>query len=472
MANDVTVAYVHPNEITYSWHESLLKLIAWDMSHTGRVMRGGWLAIRCYGSDGIAGARNKAVEQFLAEKDSEWLFWIDTDMGFAPDTVDRLMQVADPVERPIVGGLAFAQKQNASDGMGGWTTSLVPTIYDWVDLKGESGFLSRRDYPVNKMVPCAGTGSACILIHRSVLEKMGEQFGTWYDRIPNPTADGRLMGEDLSFCMRAGALRLPVHVHTGVRTTHFKPVWLSESDFWQQTVAEPATEECAVIVPVMRRPQNAEPFVQSLRASTGLAKVYAMADADDEETCAAWESAGACVVRLQRPDGENRPGTFAEKVNAGYEYTTEPWIFAVGDDVRFHPGWLDQAQAVAGDDYHVIGTNDLGPRVKAGQDSPHFLIRRSYVDEEGASWDGPKVVCHEGYRHGYVDLEVALVAKNRGVWAAALGSIVEHIHPLWGKGEMDEVYELGLSFADQDGVLFYQRMASFAPEVAGAPAGA
>lgn len=461
MANDVTVAYVHPNEITYSWHESLLKLIAHDMAHGAHVMRGGWLAIRCYGADGIAGARNKAVEQFLEDKSSEWLFWIDTDMGFAPDTVDRLLQVADPVERPIVGGLAFAQKQHDSDGMGGWNTSLVPTIYDWVDLEGESGFLSRRTYPVNKIVPCAGTGSACVLIHRTVLEAMRDKFGTWYDRVPNPTAGGRLMGEDLSFCLRAGAMSYPIHVHTGVRTTHFKPQWLSETDFWQQTVAAPATEECAVIVPVMKRPQNAEPFMRSLKASTGLATVYAIADEDDHETCDAWQDAGAHVIRI----AGDRPGTFAEKINAGYEATDESWIFAVGDDVVFHPGWLDQALATAGDDYHVIGTNDLGPRVAVGQDSPHFLIRRSYIDEQGASWDGPKVVCHEGYRHGYVDLELALVAKQRGAWAMALGSIVEHIHHIWGKGEDDDVYELGRSSADEDKELFQRRTAELASEM-------
>ena len=35
-------------------------------------------------------------------------------------------------------------------------------------------------------------------------------------------------GEDLSFCMRANALEIPVHVHTGVKTTHLKHLWLDE----------------------------------------------------------------------------------------------------------------------------------------------------------------------------------------------------------------------------------------------------
>lgn len=460
MANDaVTVAYVHPNEITTSWHQSLMSLIAWDLGHEGRVARGGWLAIRCYGSDGIAGARNNAVKQFLTEKDADWLFWVDTDMGFAPDAVDRLLEAADPVERPVVGALCFALKQNTEDGMGGWRTSMVPTVYDWTTTPtGEIGFLSRPEYPVNTLLRCAGTGSACVLIHRSVLERIAEQQGpVWYERVPNPTSGGRLMGEDLSFCLRAGALDIPVYVHTGVRTTHFKPSWLAEQDYWRQVIAEPATEETAVLVPVLGRPHNAEPFMRSLRASTGLATVYALVGPEDTEearraTEDAWWQAGATVVPCDRI-------SFAEKVNDGYRYTDEPWLLLVGDDVRFHAGWLDHAQAVAGDRFHVVGTNDMAnPRVTSGEHATHMLIRRSYVDEVGASWDGPKTVAHEGYRHWFVDDEIVTAAKQRGVWAMALGSVVEHLHPLFGGGESDAVYDLGRSYAKQDRALFGERL--------------
>jgi len=451
----VTVAYVHPNDVTTSWHQSLLNLIGHDLGNECRVGRGGWLAMRCYGSDGIPAARNKAVEQFLSEKDADWLFWIDTDMGFEPDTVDRLLEVADPVERPIVGGLCFAQKQTDPDGMGGWRTALAPTIYDWttIETTGETGFLSRREYPVNTLVRCAGTGSACILIHRSVFERLAESGkGDWYDRIPNPTANGRLLGEDLSFCLRAGAAGIPVCVHTGVRTTHFKPAWLGEEDYWSSLTPPPAATQTAVIVPVLHRPQNAAPFMQSLRATTGLATVYAVANQDDPETVKAWDEAGAAILYA---DGVS----FAAKVNAGYEQTTEPLLFIVGDDVRFHPGWLDHAQAVGAE---VVGTNDLGnPRVMRGEHATHMLISRSYIDGQGASWDGPKVVCHEGYRHWYVDDEIVTVARQRGVFGFAPGSVVEHLHPAWGKGASDDVYELGQAAQETDRNLFVRRCAMY-----------
>jgi hypothetical protein len=108
----------------------------------------------------------------------------------------------------------------------------------------------------------------------------------------------------------------------------------------------------------MKRPQNAEPFMTSLRASTGLATVYVVHDDDDWETAWAWKELGATILSTGRSGG-----TFAEKVNQAAQASAadgQPWLFICGDDVAFHAGWLDHAQAMAGDDFHVVGTNDLG----------------------------------------------------------------------------------------------------------------
>lgn len=457
----VCLSYIHDIDTTHSFDHSKMHLLMFDVANHGRILRGGYVPIRCARSATLSEARNLAVQGFLS-READWLFIVDTDMGFAPDTLERLLEAADPVERPIVGGLCFAQKETGEDGMGGYRTSPRVTILDWVKTPEGEKFAGRTHYPVNSLVRCAGTGSACILIHRTVFEKLAANDGPrWYDRIRG--TDGKPLGEDVSFCLRAGAMGVPVHVHTGVKTSHLKHVWLQEADWWRHAQAPPATEETAVIVPVMRRPENAEPFMASLRASTGLARAYAMADVDDEETAKAWTHAGATVIdfELGHPD---EVGTFAQKVNFGTQETREPWLFLAGDDVRFHPGWLDHAQHVAHTyGASVVGTNDLGnPRTLAGEHSPHLLIARSYVDSVGASWDGPGVVCHEGYRHWYVDDEIVTAAKLRGVWQMALGSIVEHLHPLWGKAPDDEVYRLGQSTAGQDREVFERRLKEYA----------
>jgi GT2 family glycosyltransferase len=459
----VTVAYVHEKMVTSSFHHCMISMIGWDLAHEGRIIRGGYKAWTC-GTDGLTDSRNKLVAAWLREGQSDWLFWIDTDMGFAPDTVDRLFEAADPELRPVVGGLCFTQREEESDGMGGWRCRATPTVFDWTVLDdGQMGFSVRWDYPPDQVTRCGGTGSACVLIHRSVFERIDAKFGAWYDRVPNPSM-GQVLSEDLSLCLRAGALDIPVHVHTGVKTTHQKTLWLAEDDYFGQVAlsrlvppAPPATEETAVIVPVLRRPQNAAPFMASLKASgADLATVYAVADADDPDTAQAWKESGATVLTWHGPS----PGTFAQKANIGYRATAEPWLLLAGDDVKFHPGWLDQAQAAARDGADVVGTNDLhNPRVTAGDHSPHPMIRRAYIDEQGASWDGPGTVAHEGYAHWFVDDELVTVAKQRDTWTAAPHAKVEHLHPLWGLAEDDGTYALGREHIEQDKALFEKRLA-------------
>jgi hypothetical protein len=226
----VCLAYVHPNEVAHSWHLSVMDLLMHDIGHDQRIVRGGFLAMR-FGSGGIVAARNEVAAKFL-ERDAEWLFWVDTDMGFAADTVDRLLDAADPTERPIVGGLCFAQHEYTTDGMGGFRTRPRPTLYRWAKTsEGQQGFSAWEDYPRGELTQVAGTGSACILIHRDVLAKVADQYGpAWYSRMQLPDT-GQLLSEDLSFCAKAVACGFPIHVDTRVKTSHLKPIWLSENDY-------------------------------------------------------------------------------------------------------------------------------------------------------------------------------------------------------------------------------------------------
>lgn len=223
----VSIAYVHSAEVTHSWHQSMMGLVAHDLSHQALVMRGGWLATK-YGTGGIVQARNDTVKRFLADTESDWLLWVDTDMGFAPDSVDRLMEAADPVSRPVVGGLCFMMREVGIDGMGGMVVQPKPTLFGWHADESQGGFCAVEEYPRDQVVAVAGTGSAFILIHRTAFERVAAEFGAeWYTQTLNPATRG-LLSEDLSFCVRLGALDIPVHVHTGVKTSHLKHVWLDE----------------------------------------------------------------------------------------------------------------------------------------------------------------------------------------------------------------------------------------------------
>lgn len=214
--------------------------------------------------------------------------------------------------------------------------------------------------------------------------------------------------------------------------------------------------EVAVVVPVLNRPHRAEPFMQSLHISTSRAQAYAVVNEADTTTRDAWLSARANVLVTSL-------NTFAEKVNYAYGVTNEPWLFLVGDDVSFHPEWADELLRVADETgAMVVGANDLAnPRTDQGTHAPHLLISRQYVAERGASWDGPGVVCHEGYSHMFVDDEVVTAAKQRGTFAVARDAIVEHLHPAVMKAEVDSTYQLGWSYAELDKSRFAERMREY-----------
>lgn len=452
--NDVVLGYLHPHEVTSSFHKSLLDLIGYEMSGPRRL--GGWAMVKC-GAGGIPEGRNELAGRFLSGE-AEWLFMLDADMGFHPATLAMMLAYADPDDRPIIGGLAFAQREIGEDGLNGFNTFPSPTIYDWQrNDDGHFRMTGRRHYPVNSLIKCDATGAACLLIHRSVLDRIEAKYGSnWFTPLADPDPKKR-MGEDISFFVRCREIEIPLHIHTGIRTSHYKHLWLSESDFWTSFTAPPATEPVDVIIPVLHRPQNVQPLMESLRASTGLATAWFVCESDDEEQQAEVIRCGGEV--LSATDCH----TFAEKVNFAYGATSAPWVLLVGDDVRFRPSWLDAALDVARR-YHsdVVGTNDLcNERVMRGEHATHPLIRRSYIDEQGASWDGPGVTCHEGYHHWFVDDEIVTVAKQRLTFQAAMASQVEHLHPITGRVAIDEVYELGSAHVKEDKALFAARCAQF-----------
>lgn len=208
--------------------------------------------------------------------------------------------------------------------------------------------------------------------------------------------------------------------------------------------------ELVVLVPALRRPQNVAPLLESFRQSKTPGRLVFITDRDDHAERDAIAKAGAFEIVT------DNLGTWPRKIHAGYLGTSEPWMLLGADDVRFWAGWWE-ATAGLRERFSVIGTNDLGtPRVKAGEHSTHTLVSREYADVQGTI-DGPGAVVCEQYGHWFVDDELIATAKSRGAWSPCLGSVVEHRHPYFGRGPMDEVYRLGESRAAEDKRLWEER---------------
>lgn len=228
----------------------------------------------------------------------------------------------------------------------------------------------------------------------------------------------------------------------------------------------PAPLDTVVVVPVLRRPHRVGPFLESLADHTPEPhRVVFVATAGDAAMLAAvLEHAEADPLISLEVLAPNRVGDYAKKCNHAYRVTVAPFLFLAADDLDFRDGWLSAALELMVDPaVGVVGTQDLAPtdRSRTGAHSTHCLVRRSYVDRFGtldeAGRDNPGQVLFEGYPHEYVDDELVGTAKRRGAWRFAEASVVEHLHPSWGKAPADALYRQQRRRMDEGRRLFARR---------------
>ncbi len=220
-----------------------------------------------------------------------------------------------------------------------------------------------------------------------------------------------------------------------------------------------------IVVPVLARPQNARPLVESIEATASMEwrLLFVCSDEDRSQIEACYELCADPRLDSLIRDDPPGPGDYAAKIQRGYDCGLDqktPYVLLAADDLRFHPGWDTEALAIfEAFDVGVVGTNDLGhPGVKAGQHSTHPFVARKYIDSLGGVVGMPGQVYFEGYDHNYVDVELVETAKARGCYAHAHNSRIEHRHPLWDRSvTKDETYAKGRAGFQADRALYESR---------------
>lgn len=196
------------------------------------------------------------------------------------------------------------------------------------------------------------------------------------------------------------------------------------------------SSDLAILVPVLGRPELISPLMRSIRRTVPNAEViFAVTPGDIavEEV----SRTGMPVVEVEWI----WHGDYARKINQAYLATNRSWIFLGATDLEFHSRWYQNAMACFKPGIGVIGTNDLGnPRVMRGDTATHSLVSREYIENHGTIDGKPGPILFEGYIHEFVDDEFVGTARKRNAFAMALNSHVEHLHPNFGKGAIDDMY--------------------------------
>lgn len=135
----------------------------------------------------IYDSRNR-LAALAMDLESDYILWLDSDMVFQPDTLERMMAVLDEHEEiDILSGLYFRR-----------ATPFTPVAFDKLDV-GDNGMLEFEDLAEipDGLKEIAGCGFGCVLMRTQCLYDIaGKYGGVWFSPMANA-------GEDCAFCIRA-----------------------------------------------------------------------------------------------------------------------------------------------------------------------------------------------------------------------------------------------------------------------------
>ena len=132
-------------------------------------------------------ARNQLTKYVLDKGCYDYVLWLDSDMTFKPDLLDRMMESIEG--KQAVSGLCFGRRP-----------PFKPCIYKKLNISMDNNMIMPEsenyfDYPRDQIFEVEACGFACVLMRVEVLEKM-LVYG-----VPFFPVGG--LGEDLTFCWRA-----------------------------------------------------------------------------------------------------------------------------------------------------------------------------------------------------------------------------------------------------------------------------
>lgn len=181
-------------------------------------------------------ARSALAEQCLANQDVDYLLFVDGDMIFPEDSLERLLAH----KKDII--TAFATNRNFRQ--------VIPVIGKFkYDKDGElAGVQTMLEYPKDELFQVESCGMAMTLISKRALKKLAEaeKGRGLFQQIP--LKNGGTLPEDSSFCWRAKQQGIPIYCDAKLSIGHKGPYIFTEMDY-EQGFKEKLTKEFGALMP-------------------------------------------------------------------------------------------------------------------------------------------------------------------------------------------------------------------------------
>lgn len=129
-------------------------------------------------------SRNE-IATYAIETEADYVFWLDSDMVFKPDTLKKMLKTLTENDLDILTGLYFRRVPPYS-----------PVLFDQLDLDGEECTFSEFEEIPEGLFEVGGCGFGCVLMKAEVFLDVQSKHGNMFAPIANN-------GEDVAFCWRA-----------------------------------------------------------------------------------------------------------------------------------------------------------------------------------------------------------------------------------------------------------------------------
>ena len=175
-----------------------------------------------YTSSMIYDSRNNFAANAL-KKGFDRVLWVDSDMVFEPDMLVRLSADIDE-GHDLVAALAFKRQY-----------PVEPVVYQSIEYDPANLKVVAEPYkvyPSDSVFAIRGCGFGCVMTTTELLRRIWEKYGPPFDPLTQ-------MGEDLSFCYRAGLIDADMVCDSRVKVGHIGNVVFDERVY----LAQPGVKE-------------------------------------------------------------------------------------------------------------------------------------------------------------------------------------------------------------------------------------
>ena len=147
-------------------------------------------------------ARNNLARQAI-KAEADWVLWLDSDMVFAPDTLQRMLKVCQDNSIDFLTAVCFRRKP-----------PYTPCLFDRLEKVDKGASYTALLSAPEGLFKVGGCGFAGVLVSTQVILDVAAKFnGRMFDPIEG-------FGEDVSFCWRARQCGYDIWCDSGIEFGH------------------------------------------------------------------------------------------------------------------------------------------------------------------------------------------------------------------------------------------------------------